>query len=83
VEDARRLQAVDDLAPLIVGEGAGRIEHVLQRMIRHSFWLHGPISLSALSGIEHALWDIFGKSLGKPVYQSQRAIPLGSMQPAE
>jgi galactonate dehydratase len=61
--------AVDDLAPLIVGEDAGRIEHVMQRMIRHSFWPHGPISMSAISGIEHALWDIFGKSLGKPVYE--------------
>ena len=29
----------------------------------------GPVLTSAISGIEQAMWDILGKSLGVPVYQ--------------
>ncbi|MGH2530857.1 MAG: galactonate dehydratase [Thermomicrobiales bacterium] len=60
---------VEDLAPLIVGQDPRRIEHLYQMMYRHSFYRMGVIGMSALSGIEHACWDIWGKSLGVPVYQ--------------
>jgi galactonate dehydratase len=61
--------AVEDLAPMIVGEDPRRIEHLYQKMYRQSFWRTGVIGLSALSGIEQALWDIKGKHLGVPVYE--------------
>lgn len=61
--------AVEDLAPLILGEDPMRIEHVVRRMTHFSFWPLGVIGLSAASGIEHALWDIKGKALGVPVWQ--------------
>jgi galactonate dehydratase len=61
--------AVEDLAPMVLGEDPRRIEHLYQKMYRQSFWRAGVIGMSAISGIEQALWDIRGKSLGVPVYE--------------
>jgi galactonate dehydratase len=60
---------VEDFAPLIIGQDPRRIEHLYQIMYRHSFFRMGVVGMSALSGIEHACWDIWGKSLDVPVYQ--------------
>lgn len=61
--------AVEDLAPFVVGEDPMRIEHLVARMAKFSFWPLGSIGMSALSGIEQALWDIKGKALGVPVWE--------------
>lgn len=61
--------AVEDFAPMIVGEDADRIEHLYQKMYRQSFFRMGVIGMSAISGIEQALWDIRGKELSQPVYK--------------
>ncbi len=61
--------AVEDFAPMLIGEDPARIEHLYQKMYRQSFWRSGIIGLSAISGIEQALWDIKGKVLNQPVYQ--------------
>ncbi len=61
--------AIDDLAPLLIGQDPRRIEHLVRTMTRHSFWPLGVIGLSAVSGIEQALWDINGKDLGVPVWR--------------
>ncbi|HVT94901.1 MAG TPA: galactonate dehydratase [Bryobacteraceae bacterium] len=61
--------AVEDFAPVIAGEDPTRIEHLYQKMYRQSFWRLGVIGMSAISGIEQACWDIFGKLLGQPVYK--------------
>jgi galactonate dehydratase len=63
------LGAVDDLAPMLIGEDPTRIEHLYQKLYRGSFFRLGVIGMSAISGIEHALWDILGKSLNVPVYK--------------
>lgn len=60
---------IEDLAPMAVGLDPRRIEHLYQVMNRHAFFRAGVVGMSALSGIEQACWDIFGKSLGVPVYQ--------------
>ena len=60
---------VEDLTPLIIGQDPRRIEHLYQVMYRHSFFRMGIVGMSALSGIEQACWDVWGKSLGLPVYQ--------------
>ena len=60
--------AVEDFAPMLNGEDASRIEHLYQKMYRQSFWRLGVIGMSAISGIDQALWDIRGKALGQPVY---------------
>lgn len=61
--------AVGELKHFLLGEDPLRIEHHFQRIHRGSFYRGGPILTSALSGVEHALWDIKGKALGVPVYQ--------------
>ncbi len=61
--------AVEDFAPMVVGEDPTRIEHLYQKLYRQSFWRTGVIGLSAISGIEQACWDILGKTLGLPVYK--------------
>ncbi len=61
--------AIEDFAPMLIGEDPTRIEFLYQKMYRQSFWRVGVIGLSAISGIEQALWDINGKELGRPVYQ--------------
>lgn len=60
---------VKDLEHYIVGLDPTRIEHLYQTMYRQPFWRAGVIGMSALSGIEMACWDIFGKSLNVPVYK--------------
>jgi galactonate dehydratase len=61
--------AIEDFAPMLIGEDPTRIEHLYQKLYRMSFFRVGVIGMSAISGIEHALWDILGKSLNVPVYK--------------
>jgi galactonate dehydratase len=61
--------AVEDFAPMLIGEDPRNIEHIYQKLYRHSFFRMGVIGMSAISGLEQACWDIFGKSLGMPVYR--------------
>src|SRR5690606_12569158 len=60
---------IEDFEPMIVGEDPRHVEHIWQVMYRSAFWRQGVIGLSAISGIDQALWDIKGKDLGKPVYE--------------
>lgn len=39
------------------------IEHIWQMFWRHGFYRGGPVFMSALSGIDIALWDLKGKLL--------------------
>lgn len=45
------------------------IEHIWQTAWRLGFYRGGPVFMSALSGIDIALWDLKGRVLGVPVYQ--------------
>lgn len=67
-----RSPAVDatlaDLEQVLVGQDATRIEHIWQDIFRGTFWRGGPVLLSALSGVDIALWDLKGKALNTPVY---------------
>src|SRR5262249_54574633 len=58
--------AIEDIAPMVIGEDPNRIEHIYQKVYRQSFWRLGVIGMSAISAIEQALWDIRGKVLGVP-----------------
>jgi galactonate dehydratase len=61
--------AVHELSEYLIGQDPRRIEHHWQAIYRGSFYRGGPVLMSALSGIEQALWDIKGKDLGVPVYE--------------
>ena len=61
--------AVRELADYLVGEDPLRIEHHWQHMYRSAFFRGGAILMTAISGIDQALWDIAGKHYGVPVYK--------------
>jgi galactonate dehydratase len=61
--------AVEELADYLIGRDPLRIEHHWQHIYRSAFFRGGSVLMSALSGIDQALWDITGKHLGVPVYQ--------------
>lgn len=61
--------AIKDFEEWLVGQDPLRIEHLWAMMYNGTRFPPGPTILSAISGIEHALWDIKGKALGVPVWQ--------------
>ncbi|MBE0531427.1 MAG: galactonate dehydratase [Rhodospirillales bacterium] len=60
--------AVGELADLLIGHDPRRIEDIWQMLYRGGFYRGGPILMSAISGIDQALWDIKGKVLNTPVH---------------
>ncbi len=61
--------AVSQLAEVLLGKDALRIEDHWQVMTKGSFYRGGPILSSAVSGLDQALWDIAGKRYAAPVHQ--------------
>ena len=61
--------AVHELSEYVVGKDPARINDIWQAMYRTGFYRSGPILMSAIAGIDQALWDIKGKVLGAPVYE--------------
>ncbi|MFH1571066.1 MAG: enolase C-terminal domain-like protein, partial [Gemmatimonadota bacterium] len=61
--------AVEELAEYLVGKDPLRIEHHWQHIYRSAFFRGGNVLMTALSGIDQALWDIAGKHCGQPVHQ--------------
>lgn len=61
--------AIEEMAGYIIGKDARRIEDIWQLLYRGGFYRGGPILMSAISGIDQALWDIKGKALGVPIYE--------------
>lgn len=61
--------AIEELKRYLIGEDPLRIEHHWQIMYRGTFYRGGPVLVSAISGIEQALWDIKGKFYNLPVYE--------------
>ena len=53
----------------VIGEDPGNIDRIWQKMYRHGFWKSGFIHMSAISGIDQALWDLMGKMYNVPVYK--------------
>ncbi|WP_135303700.1 galactonate dehydratase [Haloarcula amylovorans] len=62
--------AVEELMEnYLLGEDPADIEDHWQTMYRGGFYRGGPILMSAIAGIDQALWDIKGKQLGVSVHQ--------------
>lgn len=61
--------AVHEFADTLVGQDPRRINDLWQTMYRSHFYRGGAILMSAIAGIDQALWDIKGKALGVPVYE--------------
>ncbi|RXR07387.1 galactonate dehydratase [Pseudoxanthomonas composti] len=61
--------AVDELSDYLIGKDPRHIEDHWQVLYRGGFYRGGPILMSALAGIDQALWDIHGKALDQPVHK--------------
>lgn len=62
-------QAILEHKRYLVGQDPTEIERHWQAMFRGPRYRGGPILMSAISAIDIALWDIFGKALDLPVWQ--------------
>src|SRR5215218_842505 len=60
---------VEELSDYLLGRDPSSIEDLWQVMYRGGFYRGGPILMSAIAGIDQALWDIKGKSCGMSVAQ--------------
>ncbi len=67
---ARTVQtAVEELGEYLIGKDPMRIEDHWQTMYRSGFYRGGPVLMSAIAGIDQALWDIKGKYFNAPIYE--------------
>lgn len=60
---------VEELMEYMIGKDPMRIEDHWNMLYRSGFYRGGPILMSAISGIDQALWDIKGKYFNTPIYQ--------------
>ena len=60
--------AVREMEFILIGADPDRIEDLWQVLYRGRFYRGGPVMMSAIAGINQALWDIKGKRLGLPIY---------------
>jgi galactonate dehydratase len=61
--------AVEELADYLVGKDPSLIEDHWNVLYRSGFYRGGGVHMSALAGIDQALWDLRGKALGQPVHR--------------
>lgn len=59
----------DHVLPLLIGRDPRRIEDTWQYLYKGAYWRRGPVTMTAISAVDTALWDIRAKSLNVPLYQ--------------
>ncbi len=59
----------DHVIPTLIGRDAQRIEDIWQYLYKGAYWRRGPVTMSAVSAVDTALWDIKAKQAGLPLYQ--------------
>lgn len=60
---------VEEMTEYLTGQDPRRIEDIWTLLYRAAFYRGGPIIMSAISGIDQALWDIKGKYYNAPAYE--------------
>lgn len=63
------LACVKEMSSYLIGMNPNRIEDIWTTLYRAGFYRGGGVMMSAISGIDQALWDIKGKWLSVPVYE--------------
>src|SRR5687768_17001118 len=66
--DEATVATIKDFKSWLIGQDPRNIEHLWATMYNFTRFPGGLVVNSAMSGIEHALWDISGKAVGLPVY---------------
>ena len=61
--------AIEALRDRFIGHDPRRIEDIWQIAYRGGFYRGGPVLMSALAGLEQALWDLKGKAFGIPAWE--------------
>jgi mannonate dehydratase len=59
----------DHVLPCLIGRDARRIEDIWQYLYKGAYWRRGPVTMTAISAVDTALWDIKAKSMNSPLYQ--------------
>lgn len=84
--DALVKAALDVLRPLFVGETVLEPERVTEKLHQHMFWLgRGGSITHTISGIDIAMWDLFGQATGQPISRllggryRERVLPYASL----
>lgn len=54
--------AIRELERYLIGKDPLKIEHHWQAMYKGTFYRGGPVLMSAISGVEQAMWDVLGKN---------------------
>ena len=60
---------VEEMSEYLIGADPRRIEDIWTTLYRAGFYRGGGVLMSAIAGIDQALWDIKGTVLGVPCYQ--------------
>lgn len=61
--------AIATLSDAVKGKDPTRIAHTIYEVNRDAYWRGGPVSMTALSALEMAMWDVKARALGVPVYE--------------
>ena len=72
--------AIEEFSYYLLGKDPRRINDIWQELYRGGFYRGGPVLMSAIAGIDQALWDIKGKELNRPVYDLLGGICRDKMQ---
>jgi mannonate dehydratase len=59
----------EHVLPILIGRDAARIEDTWQYLYRGAYWRRGPVTMTAIAGVDTALWDIKGKVAGLPLFE--------------
>ncbi len=68
-KDAGVAAEIKDFAKYLKGKDPFQIENIWTSLYRRVTWTGGPVTMSAISGIDLALCDLKAKALGIPVYE--------------
>src|SRR5690348_1385545 len=67
-ELAVRSYLADHVLPCLIGRDPADIEDIWQYLYRGAYWRKGPVTMTAISAVDVALWDLKAKALGTPLF---------------
>jgi mannonate dehydratase len=58
----------DHILPCVIGRDPFETEDIWQYFYRGAYWRGGPVTMTAISAVDVALWDLKARALGTPLY---------------